>query len=162
MDDMLKESLEGFESLWQRVSCQQERPEGPADTFSTEDMLLTFIHDETCAAARAAALARMVQGDGRTALLRHAAEAKRHLRRLRAEYFILTGGTGAANQDCRPLSSRLPALRTELLQAGDMAARYGMAAEKTDEAPLREVFAAFAEDERCRARELRTLIIGSF
>ncbi len=162
MDDMLKESLEGFENLWQRVTCRQETPVEPRDTYSMEDMLLAFIHDETCTATAASALARMVQGDGRAALQRHAAEAKRRLRRLRAEYFILTGVPGGSNQDCRPLSGALPGLRTELLRAGDMAARYELAAKKTDDAALGEAFAAFAQDERRRARELRALIIGSF
>ncbi len=165
MDDMIKESLDGFESLWQRVSCREDRPAEPGPqtgTYSLEDTLLGLIHDETCAESCALALARMCRGDGRAVLQRHASQARRHLRRLRAEYFIVTGVAGGSNEDCRPLGHKLPALRTALLQAGDMAERYEKAAEQTDCPALREAFTAFSGDERRRAQELRSLVIGSF
>lgn len=163
MDDMLKESLDGFESLWQRVSCRSEDAlDTGTDTYSLEDTLLGLIHDETCAMTYASALARSFQGDSRAVLQRHASQARRHLRRLRAEYFIATGVTGGKNEDCRALGGRLPALRTVLLQARDMARRYEQAAERTDCPELREAFTAFAADERRRAQELRSLVIESF
>ena len=164
MDDMIRDSLAGFGQLWQRVSCAGEsaEPGRGADTYSPEDTLLALIHDEICTGAYVSALARMFQGDGRALLQRHAAEARRHLRRLRAEHFIITGVEGGAHQDCRSLSGRLPALRAVLLQAADMAERYAAAAERTDCPELREVFSAFAADERRRARETRSLLIDSF
>ena len=163
MDETLKESLEQFDSLWRRVCPQDECPVGQkAGTYSLEDALLGFIHDEICAGVCASALARMCRGEGRALLLRHAAEAKRHLRRLRAEYFIATGVTAGTNEDCRVMPTGLPALRTAFLQAGDLAARYEDAAERTDSPELREVFLAFASDVRRRARETRSLLIDSF
>lgn len=162
MDEMLKESLDGFDDLWQRVSGGTKTPPERADTYSLEDTLLALIHDETCAAVYSGALARLFPGDDRAVLRRHADEARRHMRRLRAEYFIATGVTAGSNEDCRALDGRLPALRTALLQADEMAERYENASKREEWAPLRELFAAFAADERRRARELRSLIIGKF
>ena len=162
MDDMLKESLDGFDTLWQRVSGGAKTPPESAGTYSLEDTLLGLIHGETCAGAASIALARLFPGDDRAVLRRHADEARRHMRRLRAEYFIATGVTAGSNEDCRALDGKLPALRTALLQAGQMAEKYENAAQRQDCAQLREVFAAFAADEQRRARELRSLIIGNF
>ena len=163
MDEMLKESLEGFENLWQRVSHgPEDAPPPRGDAKSQEDALLGLIHEETCAAAYSAALSRMLPGDGRTVLQRHAAEAKRHLRRLRAEYYIATGVSGGTNEDCRALAGKLPGLRAVLLQARDLAGRYEGAADRADSPELGEALLAFAGEERRRARELRSLLIESF
>ena len=167
MDDMLTESLSGFDELWQRVTRQDLVPEGrprsgEARTYGREDALLTFIHDETCAAAGYAALARMFQGDSRAALLRHAAGARSHLRRLRAEYFIATGLTGGGNEDCRALSGRLASLRELFLRSEDLAARYARAAESAGDEALREAYAAFAQDVDRRAQDTRALLVDSF
>ena len=159
MDEMLKESLDGFDDLWQRVSGGAKTP---PERDSLEDALLALIHDETCAVAYASALAQLFPGEDRTVLRRHAGEARRHMRRLRAEYFIATGVTAGSNEDCRALDGKLPGLRTALLQADEMAARYENAAKREEWATLRDMFAAFAADEQRRARELRALIIGKF
>ncbi len=162
MDEMLKESLDGFDTLWQRVSGGEKKPPESAGTTSLEDTLLALIHDEKCAGAASAALTRLFQGDDRAVLLRHNHEARRHMRRLRAEYFIATGVTAGSNEDCRATDGKLPALRTALMQATEMAGRYENASRHEDWSDLRELFAAFAADEHRRARELRSLIIGSF
>ena len=167
MDEMIKDSLEGFDTLWQRVTgrdAAQAEPDAVPDkrTYSQEDTLLGLIHDETCAALGASSLARMLQGDGRAVFLRHAADAKRHLRRLRAEYFITTGVTGGSNEDCRNTAGKLAAMRALFLQAEELAGRYEKAAEMADSAQLREVYLAFAEDVHRRAQETRSLLIESF
>ncbi len=161
MDNIIKESLTGFEDVWQRVTGR-DTPQPPESAYSQEDSLLLLIHEEICAAAGATALARMFQGDGRALLLRHAADAKRHLRRLRAEYFITTGLTAASNGDCRAVGGKLASLRDAFLAAGQLAGRYEMAAGQTDCPELAEAFGAFAADERRRAQELRALLIDSF
>ncbi len=163
MDEMLKESLDGFDSLWQRVTRRPENaPPPPPGAGSQEDVLLGLIHEETCAAAYAAALARMFSGDSRAMLQKHAAGAKHHLRRLRAEYYIATGVSGGTNEDCRALAGKLPGLRAVLLQARDLADRYERAADRADSPELKEALLAFAADERRQARELRSLLIESF
>lgn len=161
MDEMIKDSLDGFDSVWQRVTGRADTTQQP-HTYSQEDALLGLIHDETCAAFYASSLARMFQGDGRTLLLRHAADAKRHLRRLRAEYFITTGVTSGTNEDCRSVTGKLASLRSAFLQAAELAERYEACAGQSENAELREVFTAFAADERRHAQEIRALLIESF
>ena len=165
MDEQILDSIAHFGPLWQRVTGQTPETSGPAQaerTYPMQDALLLFIHDEICAAAGAAALAKGSPPDGRTVLSRHAADARRHLRRLRAEYFILTGLMAGGNDDCRPAAGKLASLREAYLQAGSLAARYAQAAEQADQPELAEVFAGFAADERRRGQELRALLVGSF
>ena len=166
-DSLIQESLAGFDSVWQRVARRSDGSEAegiPAGTktYSQEDVLLCFIHEETCIAANASSLARMFQGDGRAVLQRQATVAQRHLRRLRAEYFILTGVKSGANEDCRTVNGKLASLRDLYLQACDLAARYTHAAEKAEDEALQGIFLAFAEDERHSAQETRSLLIDSF
>ena len=164
MDEMINESLAGFDSVWQRVTAKHDCPLEScpaAGTYSEEDTLLGLIHDETCAAVQSTALARMFQSDGRAMLTGHANQAKRHLKRLRAEYFIATGITGGSNEDCRAVNGKLASLRSLFLQAGDLAERYEKAAEQTESETLREVFLTFAADAHHRAQELRALLIES-
>lgn len=163
MDDMIKDSLAGFDVLWQRVEggCESAATQAPKAAYSPEEVLRSLIREETCAAMNAANLARSCQGDGRALLQRHAADARRHLRRLRAEYFIRTGATPPCPEDCPCGAGRLAALRASYLQAKDLADRYTEAAGHA-EPELREVLSSYAEDERCRAKDLRSLLLGSF
>lgn len=162
MEELIKESLEGFDGVWQRVTGRDGPPADRTGAYDEEDALLRLIHQEACAAVYAGSLAKMLQGDGRALLLRHAAEAKRHLRRLRAEYFIATGVADGGNEDCRSVTGKLASLRTAFLQAEELAAQYDSAAAHTSCPALREVFAAFADETRRRARETRSLLIESF
>ncbi len=167
MDETIRESLAGFDAVWQRVTGGAGDPAlgpppRPADTYSLEDTLLGFIHDETCSAVWAAALARLLPTDGRAVLQHIAAGARRHLRRLRAEHFIVTGVTGGGNEDCRSITGKLASLRALYLQADKMAGAYERACEQTPDPDLREAFAAFAADERRFAQQIRALLIESF
>lgn len=168
MDDMnetLMESLTGFDAVWQRVTARTELPDRSEDRQeqrTQQDTLTILIREQTRAIAVTTALARMSQGDGRTTLLRHAAEEKCRLRRLRAEYYILTGLTASGSSDCRAVQGRLPLLRDAFLQAGDLARRYEDARSQADSPELADAFAAFAAQERRRAGELRTLLTESF
>lgn len=161
MEELIKQSLDSFDDVWQRVTGRQA-PALPQPGGREEDALLRLIHQERCAAYYAEALARALPGDGRALMLRHAAEAKSHLRRLRAEHFILTGVTGGGNEDCRAVTGKLALLRAAFLLAQELAAQYESAAEGTSCPELREVFAAFAQQTRRRAQEVRTLLVGNF
>ena len=161
MEQMLKESLDNFDAVWQRVTCPATPPEARQETASLEDILLGFIHDETCAAAYTAALARLFTGEGRTVLMRQAADARRHLKRLRAEHYIVAGAPAGGNQDCRGIAGKLASLRTVYLQAQDRAGRYSREAERAPD-EIRPLFSAFAEEERRHAREARALLVDSF
>lgn len=164
MDSEIMESLSGFDALWQRVTGREE-PErtAPAErTYPLADALLGLIHAEACAAARAAALARLTQGESRAALTRQGADARRHLRRLRAEYYILTGVTAGTAGDCRPVTGRLSALRDAFLQAGQLAEQYRQAAGLADCPELGRALEDFAAEEQLHARQLRALLVENF
>ena len=166
MDDLIKESMDGFDQLWQRVTGgpqqTQEHPPAQERTYDWEDVLLGFIHEETCASLLSASLARMSQGDARAALARHAGEAKKRLRRLRAEHFIAAGVEDGGNEQCRAPEGRLASLRGLYLQAQDLAVRYEQAAGDIADPVLGEVLSAFADANRRRAQELRALLVASF
>ena len=160
-ENLIKDSLTGFDAVWTRVTGMGQTP--PAETvYSEDETLKQLIYDEICAAQCAAALARMFQGDGRAVLLRHAADAKRRSRRLRAEYFIRTGLTCEPPDNCRGASGKLASLRAALLQANQRAERYAQAAERSDSPELRQVYRTFAADAIQHAQETRALLIDSF
>lgn len=171
MDDMLKEGLEGFDAVWQRVTgqCAEEEeprqpaaPAGSGGIWSLEDTLLGLIHDETCSAVCAGSLARMFSADGRAVLQRLAAGSRRRLRRLRAEYFIATGVASGSNEDCRDTGGKLASLRAVYLQQQTLAERYAQASERTASPDLQDAFATFAAEARRGAQEARALLIDSF
>ena len=159
MDENIMESLAGFDAVWRRVTAP-----GPADREDDAggpEGLTAFIRDETCAAVWAAALARQFTGDKRAVLLRQAADARRHLRRLRAELFIATGSQAGAVPDCRDISGKLACLRRLYLCARDRAGAYGRAAEHAD-GELGTMYAAFAGEDRRHAAEARALLLDCF
>lgn len=158
-DDLIKDSLTGFDDVWKRVTGSSAPL---SEAYSEETMLRELIHSETCAAQYAAALARMFQGDGRAVLVRHAADAKRHGRRLRAEYYIRTGVSPAPMDNCQGVSGKLASLRSALLDADALAERYDHAGSHTDSEELRQVYQTFAADARRRAQETRALLIENF
>ena len=166
MDDLIKESMEGFDQLWQRVTgtgeAQAQQAPARERTYDWEDALLGFIHEEACAALLSASLARMSLGDAKAVLSRHAGEAKMRLRRLRAEHFIAAGVEDGGNEQCRAPEGRLACLRGLYLQAQDLAGRYEKAAGAVADPALGEVLSAFADASRRRVRELRALLVASF
>lgn len=165
MDESILESLEGFDAVWQRVTGRDTAPDrapDPPERDGTAAVLARFIQEETCAAIWAAALARHFGGEARSLLLRQAADARRHLKRLRAEHFIAAGAEPEWRPNCRALSGKLASLRSLHLLARDRAAAYGREAERTVAPELREMFAAFAGDEARHVRESRQLIIACF
>lgn len=148
--------LAGFEHLWQRVS-------GNTPSARSEDRTLQhLIREECCVAGYYTALARMFQGSGRAQLLNQAGEARRHARRLRAEYFILTGLSCDAPKDCPSVSGKLASLRSALTTEQNLAAAYAQAAEATECPVLREAYRCFAQEASGRAAANRTLLLECF
>ena len=168
MDDLIRESMEGFDDVWRRVTGRPEVDQAPTPSScppgicTPEDTLSGLIDQEACAAFQSAALARMCQGDGRTILMRHAAEAKRRLRRLRAEQFIAEGQAVAGRKRCPMPDEKLIALRSLYLRASALGEAHEKAAGLASDPVLAEVFKAFAEENRRRAKELRALLVESF
>lgn len=161
MDDLIRESMDGFDEVWRRVTGKPGT--GCAErTYAPEDMLAALIAGEACAAGQSAALAKVCQGQARQVLARHAAGAKARLRRLRAEYFI-AGGTAAPDPgQCSPAEGRQAALRRLYLDAVALTDRYEKAAGAAADDALKEALDAFARESELRARELRALLVASF
>ena len=163
MDDLIRESMEGFDDVWRRVTGKQEADTPPTpEICPREDTLASLIRREACAAMQSAALARMCRGDGRALLTRHAGETKRRLRRLRAEQFIAAGHADAGGGPCPLPDGKLAALRALYLGAVALGEAYEKAGAETSDPALAELFAAFAGDSRRRAKELRALLVDSF
>ena len=161
MDDLIRESMDGFDEVWRRVTGKSgtgctER------TYTTEDMLAPLIAGEAYAAQMSAALARVCQGQARQTLSRHAAGAKARLRRLRAEYFIAGGAAAPAPGPCPMTEGRQAALRRLFLDAVALADRYEKAAGAAADAALKEALDTFARESELRARELRVLLVACF
>ena len=161
MDDLIRESMDGFDEVWRRVTARPgtgctER------TYAPEDMLAPLLAGEACAAKVSAALARACRGEARQVLTGHAGRANVRLRRLRAEYFLAAGTAAPEPGPCPMPEGRQAALRRLWLDAGVLADRYEKAAGEADDADLKEVLAAFARESKVRARELRTLLVASF
>ena len=161
MDDLIRESMDGFDEVWRRVTGKPGT--GCAErTYTTEDMLAPLIAGEDCAAQVSAALARMCQDQARQVLARHAAGAKARLRRLRAEYFIAGGAAAPAQGPCPMTEGRQAALRRLYLDAVALTDRYEKAAGAAADDALKEALDAFARESELRARELRALLVASF
>ena len=161
-NDLIKESLKDFDGVWQRVTGTAPRLPPHPEPWSEEDSLREMIREEDCAAQYAASLARLFQSDSRAVLMRHAGEAKRHARRLRAEYFIRTGLTAPQTYGCQGVTGKLASLRDALLQEDRRAAMYDSAAEHTERAELRHLYKLFAGDARRHGRESRGLLVECF
>lgn len=164
MDSQIMESIAGFDALWQRVTGREEpaRGDAPDKTYALADALRHLIREQACAAAGAAALSRLMQGEGRAVLARQAAEGRRQLRRLQAEHYILTGVTAGPAGDCPPPADRLSSLREAFLRAGQLAELYGQTAHLADCPELAQTLDGFAAAEQGRARQLRALLVEHF
>ena len=162
MDDLIRESMDGFDEVWQRVTGKPGTG-CPGKTYASEDILAALIAGEACTAQKSAALSRACQGQARQVLARHANRANARLRRLRAEYFIAAGMTAPDPGPCpTPAEGRQDALRRLYLDALALADRYEKAAGEADDAALQEVLTALAQENKLWARELRALLVGSF
>lgn len=149
--------LAGFEALWQRVSGKT-----PEKHIAEEDRLPGLIREECCLAAFYTALARMFQNPGRAQLMSQAADAKRRSRRLRAEYFILTGLTCDAPRDCPGTGGKLASLRAALEKEQRLTEAYAEAADKAACPMLKEVYRCFAQETAAHAQANRALLLDCF
>ena len=149
--------LAGFESLWQRVAdkAPEKRP-------AEENRLLDFFREESCAASFYAGLARLFQNPGRGQLAARAAEAQRRARRLRAEYFILTGLSCDSPRDCPSAGGKLVSLRTALETERRLARAYALAAESASCTVLKELYQDYARESALCAEANRALLLDCF
>lgn len=155
ISESLGKSLSGFDGVWQRVTATK-------DSFSDEAALQGFIQDTWQLSQQYTSLARHFSGSGHTTLSTHAAQCAAQAKRLRAEYFILTGQAYAPAPVQEAPGGRLARLRQQLIEAQALAVRYETAAGQTKHEPLSSLYAAFADQLRITAQEDRALLLHAF
>ena len=160
MDDEWSAALDGFAAVWERVSpppkpvAAAERPRDPAAELRA---FLTQEAQRTAYYAAAASLAELRQREQLRAL---AGDCRQALKKLRTEYFLMTGEQWTLPMPRLQNDGCLGFLRRSYLseQAGER--EYAAAAAGTEKAELRRVYAELAE--RCSARResVRALVRG--
>ena len=105
-------------------------------------------------------LARRAVGSGARMLGSMAADERRHVRRLAAAYFLITGERCQAQgqQGSRPVPDLMAGLREQFIQEQRSAAAYqGVAAECADPC-LQQLYRELAQEEEMHARLIRNLL----
>ncbi len=151
MDDGTISALRGFDDIWARVSGASEGGAPSlgalAEAAARQCELLTALSRRCPAQA---------------ARLRGMAAAERALIcRLRAERFLASGEDCRPSAACAVVNNALCALREAQLGASSLAEGLQAAANAAP-CELRRSLDALAAGERCRARELRELILCCF
>lgn len=106
------------------------------------------------------ALARRAAGSGARMLGSMAADERRHVRRLAAAYFLITGERCQAQgqQGSRPVPELMTGLREQFIQEQREAAAYQGAAAETADPCLQQLYRELAQEEQMHARLIRSLL----
>ncbi len=145
-----------FDAVWQRVMSENAAPGAPstgAETYKSgagpdeSAQLRAFMDDEHCDAQLYELLASGTGGRTRQIFGRIAADERRHLRKLKAKYFILTGRTYTPPVSCPFVCSGPETLRQKVRGEAEGAAAYLDAANETGYADLAETYRALSADE---------------
>lgn len=151
MDDNMLESLRSFDGVWSRVTG------GETPAAGTPEDLRRLM----CGAARLCESLRALACKLRScsARLNRLADGEDNIiRRLRAEFFLLTGETCTPGAACAWAPCTLDALRSAYMAAGDSAADFTASARRAP-AGTAQLLDKFAAQQRCAARELKELIL---
>ncbi len=159
MDEIFRQTMDDFASVWQRVGGMPS-PAAP-DADGTE-FLRRFLREAYCDALYYTSLSRMFPASGRNTLLGHAQEAKTCCRTLRAEYFIRTGETIAPKENCPLVGGKLASLRSVMLRESEQAKALRQAAQAVSDEALCTLFLRLAEDADRRAQTDRALLLDCF
>lgn len=151
MDDESISALRGFDDIWRRVSG-----EAPPDAPALDALIDASVRQRE----RLRALARCFPQLSRRLCAMAAAETEL-VRRLRAENFLISGEDCRAAPACAVISSPLGALR-EAYSCALALAESLQAAANAAPCELRGVLDRLAAAERCRARELREIVLRAF
>lgn len=155
-----------FEAVWQRVMpgtpgaavhydhSKQTRPSAADELAQLRD----FMDDEANDGQIYRALASMCGGCTRQALLSISSDEMRHLRKLKAKYFILTGEVYMPPKACPLIYTVCDTLRRK--RAGELegAAAYKAAAEKTSINELSDTYLELSFDETKHSRIIDCII----
>ncbi len=137
--------------------------ESSVNNINIQSTLEDFIENEATAMQYYAALAgKTTQSAARAVFNRLSADERRHSRQLQTAYFLLTGNSYTPRRPAPVLPrSMLEALRERYAAEINAAKAYTDAAMligDTDEPGLRNMFIAFAADERRHANEIKRLV----
>jgi rubrerythrin len=153
-----------FDAVWQRVltgkteSAPKTEQTAKRRGDGEAEKLRCFMDGEAGDAQFYWSLAAMCSAGARATLLRISCDERRHLKKLRARYFILTGGTYAPPDTC-PLIYTVPdALRRKYAGEKEGSAAYTAAAESAADADLRDTYLALAQDEARHSRTIGCII----
>ncbi len=137
-----------FNAVWQRIMP------------GTEDIgqLRRFMDDEASDAQIYCMLASMCSGSSRQTLLRISSDERYHLKKLRAQHFILTGETYKPPSTCPLIYSVPDTLRRKYTGEKEGSAAYRAGAEKTLNKDLADTYLAFSEDEAHHSRMIGCII----
>lgn len=169
MDEEWKQTMEGFGRVWPRVSGQHgppppppkpERgpepgmpPRPPEDTAA----LAGFIRMETEAGRRYLTLAERTKGKASSELKRLAAGSRRIVKRLQAEYYLLTGDTCPVPRTEPRIPSVQEGLRQAWLDAREAEKAYLEAAGRTPDDRLSALYGDAAEEKQRQRKTLYAL-----
>lgn len=105
-------------------------------------------------------LARRAVGSGARMLGSMAADERRHVRRLAAAYFLITGERCQAQgqQGSRPVPDLMTGLREQFIQEQRSAAAYQGAAAESGDPCLQQLYRELAQEEEMHARLIRNLL----
>ena len=147
--------------VWQRVMAGREaQPAAVPRTHDPQETLSGFIRQKQLAVHDYVQLnAKFPSAKTAGVIMNILSEERRHLKRLAAAYYILTGSSPAhgetAGQKNEP---RLAALRRLYLAEEKSAESYLAAAAGTDSPRLSAMYRELAEDEKRHAESLGTMI----
>lgn len=121
-----------------------------------------FMDDEAGDAITYAELAGMCSGCCRQTLLKMSADEKKHLKKLRAQYFIRTGKTYTPPGCCPLIRTFGETLRLKYTGELEGSQSYRSASGETRDGELAALYATFAEDEKRHHQLIGGLIEGLF
>ena len=160
-----------FDAVWRRVMSENagqnaQLENTPMKTDGNDvietDRLRKFMDDEVCDARLYELVASKVSVRTRQTLLKIAADERRHLKKLRAKYFILTGKTYTPPDSC-PYTRYVPeTLRQKVKGEAEGAKAYRAAADETGHPGLAETYRQLAADETYHALLLGNIIEDMF
>lgn len=156
MDDTsIKDSLRGFEGVWERVGgVSPDTPDAEADTALGEgERLRAFLLSAGNAAALYMGLARRFKGAA-PVLTQLAAEEREHARALALEYYLLTGDSFSPATTEPEIGGLLSALRRAWQAEGRSEQAYLRAASVSTLGALYRAHAANEHRHRAMLREL--------
>jgi rubrerythrin len=144
---------ENYDSVWDRVFGDTSGQDCGDDLKTLRE----FMDDEASDGAYYRALAKKYPKSCKT-FSAMAADEERHLRELRAAYFIMTGNVYTPKVDPVQIASFTSSLRKQYLGEAEGAKAYTEAAGQTKNQKLRNIYLSHAQDESRHRDTLESML----